>query len=45
MGCYRKREERFDWQKFDDSQKLYVLKLCEQRRKRAEKKQAQQTAE
>ncbi|GGA69246.1 hypothetical protein GCM10011369_08610 [Neiella marina] len=44
IGCFRKREERFNWQQFDDAQKLYVLRLCEQRRKRAQKKQTNDTS-
>ncbi|MBW8190124.1 DUF1289 domain-containing protein [Neiella marina] len=40
IGCFRKREERFSWQQFSDAEKLYVLKLCDQRKKRALKKQA-----
>jgi predicted Fe-S protein YdhL (DUF1289 family) len=30
-GCFRNRQERFDWQKMDDNQKRQVLRLCQQR--------------
>lgn len=30
-GCYRSREERFDWLKFTDPQKRNILRLCRQR--------------
>ncbi|MBV7314447.1 DUF1289 domain-containing protein [Shewanella sp. NIFS-20-20] len=31
LGCFRSRDERFNWQKFSDSQKQEVLRLCRQR--------------
>lgn len=30
-GCMRSRDERFNWQKMNDSQKQEVLRLCRQR--------------
>ncbi len=33
-GCLRNREERFNWQAFNDMQKQEVLRLCHQRRRR-----------
>ena len=30
-GCYRTRDERFNWLKFSDSEKRNVLRLCHQR--------------
>ncbi|ENU1226416.1 MULTISPECIES: DUF1289 domain-containing protein [Providencia] len=30
-GCYRTRDERFNWLKFSDSEKRNVLRLCRQR--------------
>ncbi|SFB83054.1 DUF1289 domain-containing protein [Pseudoalteromonas denitrificans] len=38
LGCYRSREERFQWLKMDVSQKKKVLILCQQRRKRHQQK-------
>jgi hypothetical protein len=34
QGCYRTRDERFNWQTFDVAQKQKVIKLCRQREKR-----------
>ncbi|UGA56122.1 DUF1289 domain-containing protein [Vibrio sp. VB16] len=33
-GCMRKRDERFNWQKFTPTQQLHVIKLCKQRYRR-----------
>ncbi|MDX6022030.1 DUF1289 domain-containing protein [Scandinavium sp. V105_16] len=30
-GCMRSRDERFNWQQFNDAQKQEVLRLCRQR--------------
>ncbi|MGL5966000.1 MAG: DUF1289 domain-containing protein [Kluyvera sp.] len=30
-GCFRSREERFNWQNMSDGQKQDVLRLCRQR--------------
>ncbi|MEX6366709.1 DUF1289 domain-containing protein [Providencia huaxiensis] len=30
-GCYRTRDERFNWLKFSDPEKRNVLRLCRQR--------------
>ncbi len=34
LGCYRSREERFNWLKMPDSEKKHVIELCMQRKKR-----------
>ncbi|MBR9874957.1 DUF1289 domain-containing protein [Vibrio sp. J1-1] len=47
-GCMRKREERFNWQKYTPAQQLYVIKLCRQRYRRkllAGKGKVEQSAE
>ncbi|TKI05649.1 DUF1289 domain-containing protein [Martelella alba] len=31
LGCFRSRQERFEWGNMDDSQKQDVLRLCRQR--------------
>lgn len=42
LGCLRNRQERFAWQQLTPAQKLYVMKLCERRRrKRQENRQKQ----
>ncbi|EQB99223.1 hypothetical protein B738_19407 [Photorhabdus temperata subsp. temperata M1021] len=41
MGCYRSREERFNWMKMSDGQKREVLRLCRQRYLRAVRAQNQ----
>ncbi len=33
-GCMRKREERFNWQKYTPAEQLHVIKLCRQRYRR-----------
>jgi len=47
LGCYRSRDERFRWLKMDTAEKKRVLILCQQRKKRHQKKLAaiQQTVE
>ncbi|MGF1723699.1 DUF1289 domain-containing protein [Photobacterium nomapromontoriensis] len=30
-GCFRSREERFNWQQFSNAQKRHVIRLCRQR--------------
>nr|WP_226809223.1 DUF1289 domain-containing protein [Citrobacter werkmanii] len=30
-GCFRSRDERFNWQKMSDAEKQDVLRLCRQR--------------
>ncbi|MFH7826175.1 DUF1289 domain-containing protein [Kluyvera chengduensis] len=30
-GCFRSRDERFNWQNMNDAQKQEVLRLCRQR--------------
>lgn len=45
MGCFRSRDERFNWNSFTPQQKRKVLELCKQRgmrRKAKAKKAAQQ---
>ncbi len=34
-GCFRSRQERFDWLNFTPEQRGLVLQLCKQRRRRA----------
>ena len=34
-GCFRSREERFNWQTYSDPQKREVIRLCQMRRQRA----------
>ncbi|MFD0707717.1 DUF1289 domain-containing protein [Photorhabdus luminescens] len=41
LGCYRSREERFNWMKMSDGQKREVLRLCRQRYLRALRAQNQ----
>ncbi|WP_192459452.1 DUF1289 domain-containing protein [Musicola keenii] len=36
-GCFRSREERFNWGKLTDPEKQDVLRLCRQRMKRAQR--------
>ncbi|WP_413482892.1 DUF1289 domain-containing protein [Morganella psychrotolerans] len=36
-GCYRSRDERFQWLSLNNAQKENVLRLCRQRRYRAQK--------
>ncbi|TCL02654.1 DUF1289 domain-containing protein [Sodalis ligni] len=31
IGCFRSRQERFDWMGMNDNQKKEVLRLCRQR--------------
>lgn len=31
LGCYRSRDERFNWLAFTDTQKQEILRLCRQR--------------
>ncbi len=33
-GCFRNREERFDWLNFSDARKLDVIRLCKARKRR-----------
>ncbi|CAM3739373.1 MULTISPECIES: DUF1289 domain-containing protein [Pseudoalteromonas] len=33
-GCYRSREERFEWNNLNNEQKRKVISLCQQRYKR-----------
>ncbi|ALP40277.1 DUF1289 domain-containing protein [Aeromonas schubertii] len=35
-GCYRSREERFNWQKMSASEQQEVLRLCRDRKRRVE---------
>lgn len=39
QGCFRSREERFNWLQFSDQQKRQVVKLCRSRKYRWLKKQ------
>lgn len=40
LGCFRSREERFQWNSLTNSQKRQVIKLCKQREKRIKQKAA-----
>lgn len=40
-GCFRSRDERFEWLKFTDSQKRNILRLCYQRYVRSVAKKGQ----
>ncbi|WMN60988.1 DUF1289 domain-containing protein [Pseudoalteromonas xiamenensis] len=42
-GCYRSRDERFQWNTMTDQQKRHVILLCQQRYKRYLQKQQQQS--
>lgn len=42
LGCFRSREERFQWNQLNNTQKKHVIKLCAQREKRTRQKMAQQ---
>ncbi|GIU21277.1 DUF1289 domain-containing protein [Shewanella sp. MBTL60-007] len=33
-GCFRNRNERFNWLEFSDAQKYDVIRLCKQRKRR-----------
>lgn len=33
-GCFRSRDERFNWLTFSDAQKYDVIRLCRQRKRR-----------
>ena len=34
LGCFRSRDERFQWQQFSQSKKVDVIRLCKQRKRR-----------
>lgn len=34
LGCHRSRDERFNWQDYNDAQKVDVIRLCKQRDRR-----------
>ncbi|WP_199711884.1 DUF1289 domain-containing protein [Alginatibacterium sediminis] len=38
LGCFRSRDERFLWQKFNNAQRSHVIRLSKQRRYRWYKK-------
>ncbi|MBE0365387.1 hypothetical protein PULV_a2170 [Pseudoalteromonas ulvae UL12] len=35
LGCFRSRDERFNWQTMSDVDKKQVIVLCQQRKRRA----------
>ncbi|GAB1440315.1 DUF1289 domain-containing protein [Providencia sp.] len=39
-GCYRTRDERFNWLKFSNAEKRNIIRLCRQRYLRAISKKA-----
>ena len=47
LGCFRSRDERFNWAKMSSPEKRKVLDLCKSRHKRriAKQKKANQTSE
>jgi hypothetical protein len=42
IGCFRSRDERFNWNKFSDGQKKHIIKLCQQREKRIRQRHLEQ---
>ncbi len=34
LGCFRSRDERFQWQQLSQSKKVDVIRLCKQRKRR-----------
>ncbi|MCL1079501.1 DUF1289 domain-containing protein [Parashewanella spongiae] len=34
LGCFRSRDERFQWQQFTLAKKVDVIRLCKQRKRR-----------
>lgn len=34
LGCFRSRDERFNWLNYSDNQKQLILRLCKQRKRR-----------
>ncbi|MBT1443614.1 DUF1289 domain-containing protein [Shewanella sp. JM162201] len=34
LGCFRSRDERFNWQQMSDAQKMETIRLCRDRKKR-----------
>ncbi|WP_372872918.1 DUF1289 domain-containing protein [Shewanella sp.] len=34
LGCFRSRDERFNWQRFSDAEKTEVIRLCKDRKRR-----------
>ncbi|MDO6548068.1 DUF1289 domain-containing protein [Pseudoalteromonas carrageenovora] len=44
-GCYRSRDERFEWNTLTNAQKKKVLSLCQQRYKRYLQKKQQAAAQ
>ncbi|WP_369311411.1 DUF1289 domain-containing protein [Providencia rettgeri] len=41
-GCYRTRDERFNWLKFSNAEKRNIIRLCRQRLLRATNKKITQ---
>jgi hypothetical protein len=39
QGCFRTREERFNWLHFSDEDKRHIIRLCKARKYRLIKKQ------
>ena len=42
LGCARSRNERFNWLNLSDAEKKDVLRLCQERFKRARRKKVKQ---
>ncbi|WP_299002058.1 DUF1289 domain-containing protein [uncultured Shewanella sp.] len=34
LGCFRSRDERFNWLSYSNNQKQLILRLCQQRKRR-----------
>lgn len=45
LGCFRSRDERFNWSKMTSPEKRKVLELCKGRNKRRKAKEKKQQAE
>ncbi|MEQ4509622.1 DUF1289 domain-containing protein [Dickeya zeae] len=43
-GCFRSRNERFNWGAMSDAQKQDVLRLCRQRMKRSQRNEKNSTS-
>lgn len=45
LGCFRSRDERFNWNNFSAEEKGKILALCKQRSRRRKSRQKKQQAE
>ena len=44
LGCFRSRQERFDWQKMTNAERHEVMRLCRDRARRKRRPAATPTA-